>query len=197
MRTVMALFLVLCGIPVCTLAAEATDCEHSGVKSVTSPDGRWVATVQEVVCAFGNKAGAAVVVDLALSADPTHSKRIFNMNVPRSRDRWPRVIWKSPSTLELWAPNRAEIGVRLEEFDGVRIEFKYCGDNPEERAQVVEYQTAFKKWMQDTTAWVQRRKADPSLKEPRPERPTEPRYSSDSCANVGTEAASPSASAEK
>src|ERR1041384_5590486 len=49
------------------------------------------------------------MVDLALASDASHAKRVFNMRVPRSRDQWPRVIWKSPTTMELWAPNRAEI----------------------------------------------------------------------------------------
>ena len=185
MRRVMALMYVLCAAPACAMAADAADCEHSGEKSVPSPDGRWVATVQEVVCAVGEGTGAGVMVDLALSSDATHAKRVFSMRVPRSRDHWPRVIWKSASTMELWAPNRAEIGLSLAQFDDVHIELKYCGDNPEERAAVAAYQAAFKKWMQDTTAWVQRRKADPNFKDPRPQRPMEPTYSSDSCANVG------------
>ncbi|MEJ1965423.1 MAG: hypothetical protein WDO56_29340 [Gammaproteobacteria bacterium] len=178
----LSLFIVA---PAIGLAAEASTCEHSGERAVTSPDGRWVATVQEEVCSVGASAAAGVVVDLSLAADATHARRVFSMRVPRSRDQWPRVIWTGPSALELWAPNRAEIGAQLPESEGVRIELKYCGDNPEERAQVAQFQAAFKKWMQDTTAWAEQRKRDPDFKGARPQRPVEPAYSPDSCADVG------------
>jgi hypothetical protein len=181
------LLLVATVAPAAGWAAEAQahDCEHSGEKSFPSPDGRWIATVEEQVCVAGTGTAAGVVVDLALAADARHAKRIFNMRVPRSRDYWPRVVWKAPTAMELWAPNRAEIAVQESQFDGVQIQLRYCGDNPAERAQVAEYQAAFKKWMQDTTAWVQKKKQDPGFSEPRPKRPDEPRYSDDSCLGLG------------
>jgi hypothetical protein len=166
-------------------ADDVHDCEHSGTKTFASPDARWVATVQEEVCAIGTRTGAGIMVDLALASDASHAKRVFNMRVPRSRDLWPRVIWKSPTTMELWAPNRAEILAQESQFDGVQIQLKYCGDNAAERAQVTAYQDALEQWMKQTTEWAQKRKQDPSYSEPRPKRPVEPGYSSDSCASVG------------
>jgi hypothetical protein len=180
--TRLALTLLLALVPAASWAAE---CEHSGEKSYASPDGKWTATVQEEVCAVGTGTAAGVMVDLALTSDATHAKRVFNMRVPRSRDQWPRVIWKSPTVMELWAPNRADIMAQESGFDGVQIQLRYCGDNPAERAQVGEYQAALKQWMKDTTEWAQKKKQDPSFNEPRPKRPVEPTYSSDSCANVG------------
>jgi hypothetical protein len=186
MTRVARLLLVLLALaPLSGWAADAHDCEHAGEKKVASPDGRWVATVQEEVCAIGNRTGAGIMVDLALASDASHAKRVFNMRVPRSRDLWPRVIWKGPATMELWAPNRAEILAQESQFEGVQIQLRYCGDNPAERAQVGEYQAALKRWMKDTTDWAQKRKQDPAFNEPRPKRPTEPTYSSDSCAGVG------------
>jgi hypothetical protein len=179
-RLAMALLLAL--VPA---AGWAVDCEHSGEKSYASPDGKWTATVQEEVCAVGTGTAAGVMVDLALASDASHAKRVFNMRVPRSRDLWPRVIWKSPTLMEIWAPNRAEIMAQQSGFEGVQIQLKYCGDNPAERAQVGEYQAALKQWMKDTTEWVQKKKQDPGFSEPRPKRPVEPTYSPDSCANVG------------
>jgi hypothetical protein len=179
------LLILLVLTPACGGAAELTDCEHSGASSAESPDKRWVATVQEEVCDAGGVAAAGVVVDLATSADVTHSQRIFSMAVRRSRDEWPKVLWKSATRLELWVPNRAAIGMQKTESQGIQIELKYCGDNPQERAQLAQFQSAFKQWMSDTTAWVQRRKLDPSLSEPKPKRPVEPRFSPDSCANIG------------
>ena len=59
------------------------------------------------------------------------------------------------------------------------------GEFDSERAQLGEYQAALKQWMKDTTEWAQKKKQDPGFSEPRPKRPVEPTYSSDSCANVG------------
>ena len=177
--------LLLLLAPACGWAAEQADCEHSGARLAESPDKRWVATVQEEVCDAGGVAAAGVVVDLAASADATHAQRIFSMAVRRARDEWPRVLWKSATRIELWVPNRAVIGMQKTEAQGIHIELKYCGDNPQERAQLAQFQADFKQWMSDTTAWAQRKKLDPALAEPRPKRPVEPRFSPDTCANVG------------
>ena len=182
MRIASVLILTLAVAP---MAGWAADCEHSGEKSYASPDGKWVATVQEEVCAVGTGTAAGVMVDLAPADNDSHVTRVFNMRVPRSRDLWPRVIWKGPTVMELWAPNRAEIMAQSSSFEGVQVQLKYCGDNPAERAQVGEYQAALKQWMKDTTEWAQKKKQDPGFSEPRPKRPEEPRYSDDSCANVG------------
>jgi hypothetical protein len=173
------------GVPRAAWAQDAHDCEHSGEKTFASPDERWVATVQEEVCAIGTRAGAGIMVDLALKSDAKHAKRMLNLRVPRSRELWPRVIWKSPTTMEVWVPNRAEIMAQQLQFDGVQIQLKYCGDNPAERAQKTDYEAAVKQWMKDTTGWAQKKKQDPQFSEPRPKRPVEPAYSSESCTNVG------------
>jgi hypothetical protein len=186
MRIATAALLAAMLMPAGAMAEEVTDCEHSAAKTYPSPDGKWVASVQEEVCAVGNRAAAAVNVDVARVSDPKHVGRVFSMAVPRSRDQWPRVIWKSETAMEVWAPNRAHIVKPVTSVGDLQVELKYCGDNPAERAQVAEYQAAFKKWMQDTTAWAEKRKRDPSDPAPRPKRPVEPNYSSDSCANVGS-----------
>src|SRR5690349_13729385 len=83
------LLVTLVFAPMASWADDSHDCEHSGEKMSTSPDGRWVATVQEEVCAIGTSTGAGVMVDLALASNSKHAKRVFNMRVPRSRDLWP------------------------------------------------------------------------------------------------------------
>jgi hypothetical protein len=185
MRLATAALVAAMLLPTGARGAEVTDCDHSAATTYPSPDGRWVASVQEEVCAVGNRAAAAVNVDIASASDPKRVGRVFSMAVPRSRDRWPRIVWKDEKSLELWAPNRAHIVKPVQPFEDLRIELRYCGDNPGERAQMVAYQEAFQQWMKDTTEWVERRKRDPSDQTPRPKRPSEPSYSSDSCAGVG------------
>jgi len=163
----------------------AADCDHSGAKTTPSPDGHWVAIVQEEVCATDKGAAAGVNVDLAPADDPSHKRRVFSMAVPRSRDEWPRIIWRSATSMEVWVPNLAEVGAQVAEPEGVHIDLKYCGDNPQERAQRAQYQAALKQWMKDTTAWVQQKKADPNATAPRPKRPEEPVLTPTTFAGVG------------
>lgn len=181
MRTPAALLLL---VMLTSARAWGAECDHSGAKTTPSPDGRWIATVQEEVCATDKGAAAGVNVDLSPADDPAHKSRVFIMRVPRSRDEWPRVIWKSATSMEVWVPNLAEIGAHVADAEGVHIELKFCGDNPAERAQRAEYQAALKQWMKDTTAWVQQKKADPSAAAPRPKRPEEPRLTPSTCVGV-------------
>jgi hypothetical protein len=125
-----------------------------------------------------------VNVDLTLATDSAHRSRVLSMRVPRSRDEWPRVVWTSATSLEVWVPNLAEIGLHVADAEGLHIELKYCGDNPEERARRVQYQADLKQWMKDTTAWVQQKKSEPNSTAPRPKRPEEPRLTSSTCAGM-------------
>jgi hypothetical protein len=179
-----ATLLVL--LPLVTARVSAAECDHSGAKTTASPDGRWVATVQEEVCATDKGAAAGVNVDLAPADDPAHKSRVFIMRVPRSREEWPRVLWKSPTSMEVWVPNLAEVGLHVADAEGVHIDLKYCGDNPQERARRAEYQAALGQWMKDTTAWVQQKKADPSSTAPRPKRPEEPLLTASTCAGMSS-----------
>ena len=181
---IAATLLMLLIVPCAPGWAADVDCDHSGAKTTASPDGHWVATVQEEVCATVDGAAAGVNVDLALASDSTHRSRVFSMRVPRSRDEWPRVVWTSPTSMEVWAPNLAEIGLHVTDAGGVHVDLKYCGDNPTDRARRAEYQAALKQWMQDTTAWVQQKKTDPNSTTPRPKRPEEPVLTPSTCATM-------------
>lgn len=166
-------------------SAWAVDCDHSGAKTTQSPDGRWVATVQEEVCATDKGTAAGVNVDLAPTDDPAHRTRIFSISVPRSRDEWPRVVWKGATSMEVWVPNLAEIILQPTDTESVHVDLKYCGDNPAERAKRTQYQAALKQWMKDTTAWLQQKKSEPNSTAPRPKRPEEPALTSSTCAGIG------------
>jgi hypothetical protein len=167
--TVLALPLLPASLP----AAE-TVCDRSGSTSTTSPDGRWVANVQEEVCETSGGAAAGITVDLASTQDPERHKRMLIMPVPRSRDDWPRIRWLGPEAMEVRVPNLSESPPPEPEFEGIHVTLAYCGDNPGDRARLADYRIAVKQWQKDVSAWLQRRKADPQNTEPRPPRPAEP-----------------------
>ena len=165
------------------LHAEESACERSGSNSTPSPDGRWVAHVQEEVCATqgGTGTAAGITVVLASAKDPEHGKRVFIMPVPRSREDWPRVRWQAADAMELRVPNLAEVSPPQPEFEGVHISLAYCGDNPGDRARLAAYKAAVQQWQKDVSAWVKQRKDNPEAAGARPPRPEEPVLASGRC----------------
>lgn len=164
-----------------TVHAEEPLCDRSETKATPSPDGRWVANVQEEVCATPTGAAAGITVVIASASDPAHSQRVFIMPVPRSRDDWPRIRWDSPTAMEVRVPNLSEPSPPKPEYEGIRISLAYCGDNPGDRASAAAYKAAVKQWQKDVSAWAQKRKQDPDAAGVRPPRPEEPRLAPGRC----------------
>jgi hypothetical protein len=156
------------------LQAAENLCDRSGSKATPSPDGRWVANVQEEVCATPSGAAAGITVVIESTGDPTLSRRVFIMPVPRSRDDWPRIRWDAPDAMEVRVPNMSEANPPEPTFEGIRIFLTYCGDNPADRTRLVAYKAAVQRWQKDVTAWAQQRKQNPDSAGPRPPRPEEP-----------------------
>jgi len=181
MRTVLLISLLALNFLPTGLRAADKECDRSGSRSTPSPDGRWIANVQEEVCATATGAAAGITVVIVSAMDPEVGKRVFIMPVPRSRDDWPRVRWQGPAALELRVPNLSEPAAPEPEFEGIRISLAYCGDNPEDRARAAAYKTAVKQWQKDVSAWVARRKQDPESAGERPPRPEEPTLASGRC----------------
>jgi hypothetical protein len=179
MRVYAAFALLVCVAP--TLWAADAECDQSETRSSPSPDGRWLANVQEQVCATATGAAAGVTVILASKHDNALSKRVFTMAVPRSRDDWPRIRWLSSSAVEIRVPNLAEVAPPDTEFNGIRITLAYCGDNPDDRARLAAYKEAVKQWQRDVSAWVKRRNEDARAAGERPARPEEPTLAPGRC----------------
>ncbi len=136
-----------------TLHAAEYICDRSGSKTTPSPDGKWVANVQEEVCDTPTGAAAGITVVLALATDPQHSRRVFIMPVPRSRDDWPRIRWDGPDAVELRVANLSEAPAPEPMYEGIRISLVHCNDNPEDRARLVAYKAAVLQWQQVVSAW--------------------------------------------
>jgi len=165
-----------------TSRAVAADCDRSESRRTPSPDGRWIASVQEEVCAGERSAAAGITVVVSAANDETHAQRVFITAVPRSREDWPRARWRNDGVLELRVPNLAEIASPpLAQYEGIRIELEYCNDAPEDRRRLADYKIAVKQWQRDVSAWAERRKQDADGAGPRPPRPEEPRLPQGRC----------------
>lgn len=162
-------------------AAEVRDCDRSESRVQKSPDGRYLASVQEEVCSFGDQAGAAITVVLAPADSPDQGRRVAATAVPRSRDLWARTRWVNGRTLEVWVPNLANVLEIEPAWRDVSISLKYCADNPEHRRQVAEYAETFERYKKEASAWSERRKRDPASAGPAPRRPEQPRLPQGAC----------------
>jgi hypothetical protein len=182
MRTpVLITLLALSCIPAGGYAAEA-DCDRSGSTSTPSPDGQWIANVQEEVCATAaGGAAAGITVVLVSAGDPSRSKRVFLMAVPRSREDWPRIRWLDAKAMEVRVPNLSEAAPPEPKFEGISITLAYCEDNKADREQLAAYKTAVLEWRKVVSLWVQQRKQDPQAAGPRPPQPEEPRLAAGRC----------------
>ncbi|MEO8314970.1 MAG: hypothetical protein ABI645_09270 [Pseudomonadota bacterium] len=172
--------LILGLAPAAANAAERV-CDHSETRATPSPDGQWVANVQEEVCDTGNGAAAGITVVIASVKDQARSKRVFMMPVPRSRDDWPRVRWQGANAVELRVANLSGAPAPEAQYEGIRISLTFCNDNPADRAAVVAYKAAVLAWQKDVTAWAEKRKQNPDAVGARPARPEEPRLSPGRC----------------
>ncbi|MEO8306691.1 MAG: hypothetical protein ABI616_01455 [Pseudomonadota bacterium] len=174
MRNLLLISLLGVALMPALVHAEEPACDRSGSKTTPSPDGQWVANVQEEVCATPNGAAAGITVVIVSAQDPAHSQRVFIMPVPRSRDDWPHIRWDSPTAMQIRVPNLSQPTAPNPEFAGIHISMAYCGDNPDDRAKAAAYKAAVQQWQKDVSAWAGRRKQDADAAGPRPPRPEEP-----------------------
>ena len=163
--------------------AEEPLCDRSETKSTPSPDGKWVANVQEEVCATPTGTAAGITVVIVSTKDAQHSQRVFIMPVPRSREDWPRIRWDSPTAMEVRVPNLSEPSPPKPEYEGIHITLAYCGDNPADRASAAAYKAAVKQWQKDVSAWAARRKENPDTAGIRPAKPEEPHLAPGLCSD--------------
>jgi hypothetical protein len=176
----LACLLLIAVIPASASTAEML-CDRSETRATPSPDGLWVANVQEEVCDTGKGAAAGITVVIASMKDPSQSRRVFTMPVPRSRDDWPRIRWQGSKDVELRVANLSEAPEPEPQYQDIRISRVFCNDNPADRASVAAYKAAVLAWQKDVTAWAEKRKQDPEAAGTRPPRPEEPRLSPGRC----------------
>jgi hypothetical protein len=161
--------------------AEEPVCDGSAATVTASPHGKLLASVQERVCTTEKGAAANVQVTLAPKDSPDDRILVVATAVPRTREEWPKAVWRNETLLEVWVPNLAHVVEVKPSFADVQVVLKYCGDDPAARASLVQYQVDLKKWMEQVTRWTQLRKIDAEAAGPRPPRPEEPRVSNQLC----------------
>lgn len=179
MRALIALLLAA-ALPLHCGAAERV-CDQSDSEVVAAPGGKVAASVQHQVCSAGDAAGAAITVYVGPAPSPLEGERVVATAVPRSKEEWPRAVWRGDSLLEVWVPNFAQVLEAKPSAGPVTVKLAYCGDDPQARERVARHAEDIRRWQREVTAWAQRRKADPEAAGPRPARPEEPRVARRPC----------------
>lgn len=176
----VSIFLLLAAVPPAWSAERV--CEQSESSVVAAPAGKVAASVQHQVCETSSGGvAAAVTVFVGEAAAPLNGTRVAAVAVPRSREEWPQVVWRSDSALEVWVPNLAQVLETAPVAGGISITLRYCGDDPEARARVAQYQVDLQEWMAAVTRWNELRQRDAAAAGPRPPRPEQPKTASRPC----------------
>lgn len=174
-----AFLLLTFGLP--GLAAERV-CEQSESTVSAAPAGKLAASVQHQVCeTTAGGVAAAVTVFVGEAAAPLDGTRVAAIAVPRSREEWPQVVWRSQAALEVWVPNFAQVLETAPAAGDVSITLRYCGDDPEARARVAQYQVDLQEWMTAVTRWNELRQRDAAAAGVRPPRPEQPKVNNRPC----------------
>lgn len=173
-RASILLFATLLA-PALAGAAERT-CEQSESTISAAPAGALAASVQHQVCATASGGvAAAVTVFVGEAAAPLKGTRVAAIAVPRTREEWPHVVWRSDAALEVWVPNLAQVLETAPAAGGVSVTLRYCADDPDARARVAQFQVDLQLWMAAVTRWNELRQRDAAAAGPRPRRPEEPK----------------------
>lgn len=166
-------------------AAAERACDQSESTVVPSPQGGLAASVQHQVCETDSGGvSAAITVYVGAAAAPLKGERMVSIAVPRSRDEWPRAVWRDGRLLEVWVPNLAKVLETKPRHGDVSVELKYCADDPAARARVAQHEVDLKQWMESVTRWAEQRRNDPDGAGPRPPRPEEPRLIPRGCTDA-------------
>lgn len=186
----MRLFILACLLlpltvaPAATAAAERV-CDQSESTVVPSPGRSLAASVQHQVCETDSGGvSAAITVYVGEAAAPLKGERLVSIAVPRSRDEWPRAVWRGEHALEVWVPNFANVLESKPRYGNVTVALKYCADDPAARARVAQHAVDLRQWMESVSRWAELRRNDPESAGPRPARPEEPRVISRACTDA-------------
>jgi hypothetical protein len=176
----LAAFLGVTGRVGTALAAERA-CDQSEQALTPSPGGRWEASVQHQVCeTAGGGVAAAVTVYVGAPGAALQGERVAAIAVPRTREEWPRVVWRGESSLEVWVPNFAQVLATGSPRD-LAVTLRYCADDPEARELVARHQLDLQEWMKAVSRWNELRKSNPDTAGARPVRPSEPKVDRRAC----------------
>lgn len=153
---------------------QPAQCERTSIQTESSPDNRWIASVVQSVCDLGLSSSATALVELRSRTNPNLQQTIIGTDLPSRIEDFPRVSWLSPGKIKVVVAAGTVFGVRTAEYQGIQVEVVYCPEDPVVDKALKDWQAAYQRWLDETTAWNKRKKVNPALAEPKPIMPQPP-----------------------
>jgi hypothetical protein len=127
------------------IAQVSPPCEREMIAKSSSPDGSWIAFIQEGTCTSGSVTVSTDTVRLAKreSFDEVHQRShvekaeyendVLVVDYYGRAENRPLLRWLSLSQLQITIPNISNVGLRKRSFQGVDILVTYDPDDPAAR----------------------------------------------------------------
>jgi|GEM_PF-5445308 hypothetical protein len=133
------IFLCLLGLGLAgpaTLSAVAgpDSCRHRALSSVGSPDGAWLAIVDEAVCESGFGGTIVDTARLVAASDHAWSVDLLGVDTGGHAAERPRLRWTGPNTLQVTVPNLSFLKVLARRVGPVSVDLRFDPPDPAARA---------------------------------------------------------------
>lgn len=171
-----ALYLLVAHLAVAQVPETSipSNCEKTIWQTEDSPDRTWKANSFRVVCDLGLSSSASAIVEIFHRRDANLRKVVLGMDLPSDPADRPHIRWVSPAKLAITVATGSTFGLRVAEYQGIQVDVNYCPDDPKLNQDMLEWRARYRKWIQDTTVWTEKKNADPMFRDPKPALPPPP-----------------------
>jgi hypothetical protein len=124
--------LVAIVIALCKLGEPVQlDCTHLIVDRLPSPDGAWVAVIDESTCDVG-MGGSGITADLHLvrTKSPVRDINLLGVDTHGDASNRPRIAWSAPNGLQVTVPLSDYLRLRNTWVEGLQVEVRFDPDDP-------------------------------------------------------------------
>lgn len=105
---------------------------HAVVDRLPSPDGRWVAVIDEYISDVGLLAMTAVTAEVHLvsTSSPIRDIEIFGIGTGGNVSERPRLAWSAPNVLRVTVPLYDYLRLQPRQVEGILVDVRFDPDDP-------------------------------------------------------------------
>ncbi|MGE4483223.1 hypothetical protein [Acidocella sp.] len=137
MRITLPVILIIgiLGVSPAAALADADGCSHQLLTSIKSPDGKWVASVDESDCSPGMGGDAITdTVQVAPANDPRHVTGVLGVDTGGNNDMGAQIAWDASNILKVTLPNISLVKILTRQVGPVKIHILFNPPDPKARA---------------------------------------------------------------
>jgi hypothetical protein len=110
-------------------------CSHTVIDRLPSPDGSWVAVIDEYTCDVGSfSTDITAEVHLVSTKSPLREIEVLGVDTGGNDNERPRVAWFAPSVLQVNVPQYSILKVLTRQVEGVQVDVRFDPLDPALRA---------------------------------------------------------------